>query len=481
MKMEQLKRLERKTGSNLEVRRYHLSDMISESYKSLYDSEEGTNLRRIVESHLDDVRNNPTDLDRLSRQLSIIKELCKLTESGDLKDEDLVDKENYDEVPPKKERVIVKREDENCHEKDLNEADDAELTDEELEELTKHLETIRKERKTAPPKTEMTEEASPRKGIKAKTHETKEVDETCHEEDLDEDTVEEPAYAVIKPDGTYAGVFCTSYEEARELAAQEEGRRIFKLTPEGVEECNDPELPASKTYESLNLSEFGKKSSSKAFMKTFKKMQDKLKEGTALTRQESIALYKAANSAMTHLSVELEHNPEFLDTFKESTSLLSEDVDRLLSSLKEGKAPSKKNMKSLAKFTESLLNEAEEDEESPIEDEEDEFVGDEEGDISSEESEEFDQEYADARVELHKELADEHADSEDPAVQEKIAQDADEVVNLPGITDEQVEEIQGTNTEEEVEETPEGDSNDITDDELEELKKHLKEMRAARK
>ena len=38
-----------------------------------------------------------------------------------------------------------------------------------------------------------------------------------------------PRYAVIKPDGKFAGSFCTSYEEARELANQEDGRIIYKL------------------------------------------------------------------------------------------------------------------------------------------------------------------------------------------------------------------------------------------------------------
>jgi hypothetical protein len=36
-------------------------------------------------------------------------------------------------------------------------------------------------------------------------------------------------YAVINPDGTFAGVPCESYEEARELAAAKEGRVIFHL------------------------------------------------------------------------------------------------------------------------------------------------------------------------------------------------------------------------------------------------------------
>lgn len=37
-------------------------------------------------------------------------------------------------------------------------------------------------------------------------------------------------YAVIKPNGEYAGVPCESIDEARELAAQEEGRVVFKLS-----------------------------------------------------------------------------------------------------------------------------------------------------------------------------------------------------------------------------------------------------------
>lgn len=38
------------------------------------------------------------------------------------------------------------------------------------------------------------------------------------------------SYAVIKPDGTYAGVPCENIDEAKELAAQEEGRVIYKLS-----------------------------------------------------------------------------------------------------------------------------------------------------------------------------------------------------------------------------------------------------------
>lgn len=36
-------------------------------------------------------------------------------------------------------------------------------------------------------------------------------------------------YAVVNPDGTFAGVPCESWEEARELANAREGRKIFEM------------------------------------------------------------------------------------------------------------------------------------------------------------------------------------------------------------------------------------------------------------
>lgn len=38
-----------------------------------------------------------------------------------------------------------------------------------------------------------------------------------------------PRYCIINPDGTYAGVFCITYEEALMMAAEREGRVIYEL------------------------------------------------------------------------------------------------------------------------------------------------------------------------------------------------------------------------------------------------------------
>lgn len=52
-------------------------------------------------------------------------------------------------------------------------------------------------------------------------------------------------YAVIKPNGEYAGVPCESVDEARDMAAQEEGRVVFKLSKvlfgESYDEDGNPE------------------------------------------------------------------------------------------------------------------------------------------------------------------------------------------------------------------------------------------------
>ena len=487
MKIKQkslLENLNSKVIPNVKVRRYNLSDMISESYKALYDCN-GDNLHKIVESHLSDVRSNPTDIDRLSRQLCTIKELIRMTESEEIKDEDLdsvvkskiegeikesKDDEDVEEI--KDEDVI----DESVHDEDVEETDDEdlleddELTDAEIDALTQYLGEMRKAKK-------MKESSCDSDAGTTKKSKVEESDNTV-------DTVKKE-YAA----GYQKGKHCWVVSAKGMIVIYDDKGNIVDQFPskEAAIDVGYNLLEESKSYKGLKS--FKKQSESKAFYKTFKRLDSKLHEGTALTRQESISLYKAANSAMTHLSVELEHNPEFLDTFKESVSLLSVDVNKLLNSLKEGKAPSKATMKSLAKFSEALLYEDEEEEElPPIEDEEEEVVDIED----TTESEEFDQEYADARVELHKELEDEHADSEDPEVQEKLEQDAEDVTSLPGITDDQIAEItgedgtaesdEGDNSDEEVDSVEESCSDcDITDDELEELKKHLTEMRRAAK
>ena len=456
-----LEKISRKIRKEIPVRRYALSDMISEGYRILYDSEEGTNLHKLSESYLNDLKNHPKETERLSKDLSILKEVSRMVESGQLKDTDLVDKKNYDTVAPKKERVIVKSE---------------------IDEASEVTSRVPKKRVLRTSECSESGTGIPRKGAKIKSQKESVFDpknnsiyKTKINEAEDEDEIE------------------LTDEELDELAKHLE--TIRKNKTKGVKESKKPN--ESKSYG--DLSNFKKQSESKAFFKTLKKMHESLKEGKALTRQESIDLYKASNSALTQLSIELEHNPEFLSTFNECTSILSEDVSDVLSALKEGKAPSKKTMKSISKFTEALLKESEESlskaikeseeedevetpEDNPEIDTDDDFISDDEGDIMSEEAEEFYQEYADARKEILDDLKDKYEDSEDPQVQEMIAKETEEVAEITGEDEEEpeLEDPEGEGESEEGE-TPVESDDDITDDELAELKKHLEEMRKAKK
>lgn len=588
-----------KVEKNLVSRRYSLPEIISEGYKVLYQCEDDTNLKKLAESYIEDVKSDPSDVDTLSEGLSVLKSLLEMSKSGELKDEDLVLTEGAVEKPlPEGARKLRRRE--GCSAKtecdiskttecdtpkkeEIDEAEEVDLTDEEVEELAKHLDQIRREGKlkhTNKAPVEESKESCPHCGkspcvcegkkedleegsfnytnpetkalkkaiqglivdnpeerkeivlailadvedsisegisledngslVDEKKHDTVEPKEPVNEGLNEEDDIVPPVenaparVSVVLKDilDTWhlLDKYNVGYKEYREgegvIIPAEEYKKLLDtvvnkdyvrgLVVQNMQESK--KVDESKSWSDISLKDFNQKSSGKAFYKTFKKMKEALDEGRVLTRQESINLYKAANSAMTQLSVELEHNPEFLTTFNESTALLSKDVDSLLESMKKGKSPRKSTMKSLAKFTEALLLEYDEEDEDDFEIEDE--VGTEvdgtiaeEGDFASEAEEEFDEEYADARVELHKELEAEHAGDEDPGVQEKLAQDAEEVVNLPGITDEQVAEIEGTSEEMPPEEeiTPEEDSQEVTDDELAELKRHLKEMRANKK
>lgn len=46
-------------------------------------------------------------------------------------------------------------------------------------------------------------------------------------------------FCVINANGTYAGMPCVTYEEARELAAQQEGRKIFEIWVEDDDNDED--------------------------------------------------------------------------------------------------------------------------------------------------------------------------------------------------------------------------------------------------
>lgn len=101
------------------------------------------------------------------------------------------------------------------------------------------------------------------------------------------------------------------------------------------------------------LSNFRSSAKSKIFLKEFEKLRKPMTTGK-LTLQESINLYKAVNSCMTHLTVELEKNPNFRKTYTECTAKLATDNAKLLEAIQKGVSPDKALLKNYLSFNKLL-------------------------------------------------------------------------------------------------------------------------------
>lgn len=63
-------------------------------------------------------------------------------------------------------------------------------------------------------------------------------------------------WAVIKADGTFAGVPCTSWEEARELSAQHEGSAIFYMDLDCDQVWGEEDGPGILEEDALRVDSF---------------------------------------------------------------------------------------------------------------------------------------------------------------------------------------------------------------------------------
>ena len=271
-----------------------------------------------------------------------------------------------------------------------------------------------------------------------------------------------------------------------------------------IKDCDNPRKIKESSWSDHRykmipaLKNFRESSNNKAFYKTLSRMGESLHKGTNLSVKESITLYKAVNSAMTHLAVELEHNPGFIYTFNECVSLLSRDTANLLSYIKEGKSPSRGLLRSIGNFASILMNEEEDyDADLDIEldvPEEEETA--EEGGIPADsvvvtpEGEEIP--FEDIEIKDLDVGVDDIKDFVNSEVEDAGLSDEAEQTDLSSVSEEEAEELanylvalrkgdDGSEPEEEEspEETPEED--EISDEEFESLKVKLGEMRRIRK
>ena len=189
---------------------------------------------------------------------------------------------------------------------------------------------------------------------------------------------------------------------------------------------------------------FSENSKGKVFLKNLKKST--LNESsTVFNLDESVSLYKASNSMMTQLAIELEHNHAFMETFSVLSKVLGTTLTSLCESIRSSEPIPTKVRESLSRFSKALTEDDEIDD--FIEWVDDEYPSDEEpsddGEVSTED------------------VIDTVVDQIDTVPDEEVSDVVSDVV------DQLVADAP-------VDETPlEDQVSDLTDEEAEDLKKYL--------
>lgn len=148
-----------------------------------------------------------------------------------------------------------------------------------------------------------------------------------------------------------------------EAVLNEEQIIVNKLKPRKVRKDREKSMAMKKAWKrnrqkmATALSKFRKSARGKAFYRALGKFNSKMAARESLSVTESIALFKAGNSALTHLAVELEHNPEFQETFNEAAQMLSADLQDLLESIVAGESPDESLVESFMEFHDILSEE----------------------------------------------------------------------------------------------------------------------------
>lgn len=438
--MKTIEKLAERNNVKVHGRRYTLSKLISESYKTLYNCEVNSPMYKLTESLIESIQENPSDIDNHSKDLETLKAIQEMGDEADFdmeepkEEEELPTPEDLDEEAEEEEivspEVPVEEEEEIEVAPEVPAEDDPSISPEELDELRKHLKEMRRAR--------MVKESKTSKRVKESSW-------------------------------------------SNELSTM-----------------------------SAALKSFRESSNKKAFYKSLSKLEPRLQKDSApLSIQESIALYKSTNSAMTHLAVELEHNPGFIYTFRECSAILVRDNESLLECISSRKSPSKKLVESFRNFASILLeSESIEDEEDTLMEENDgvnlEKEDDEnliEGDGVNLEKEDDENLIENDGVNLEKEDDEDLLEGDGVNLEKEDDEDLLEGdgVNLEKEDDENLieneectddEECPPENIEEseDEEELPTPDDEDdrfleedeITDEEAEELKRYLKEIRKCR-
>ena len=234
--------------------------------------------------------------------------------------------------------------------------------------------------------------------------------------------------------------------EAKEPEEHETETREEKTKTALATSITNPVKESKKLHVSKSqLKKFSENSKGKVFLKNLKKSM--LNENsTVFNLDESVSLYKASNSMMTQLAIELEHNHAFMETFSVLSKVLGTTLTSLCESIRSSKPIPSKVRESLSRFSKALTEDDEIDD--FIDWVEDEYTSDEEE--PSEDGEVSTEDVVDTVVDQIDTVPDEEVSDVVSDVVDQLVADAP------------------------VDETPlEDQVSDLTDEEAEDLKKYL--------
>lgn len=183
---------------------------------------------------------------------------------------------------------------------------------------------------------------------------------------------------------------------------------------------------------------FAENSRNKSFYRALSKVSSLNESTKRFDLTETLNTYKAANSAMTQMAIEYEHNPSFKETFTVLTSVLGKATRSILESIYAGAPITDKAGEIVSRFSKVICEDEQEDVEDFIDWVSDEYQDNEEG-TTEESSEDVEVEIPDdLTVDQAKDVIDdvidtalpdgapEDPDGEESPVEEEVAELSDE-------------------------------------------------------
>lgn len=229
----------------------------------------------------------------------------------------------------------------------------------------------------------------------------------------------------------------TEDEELDDPRLETDDATVDPMTAVNPVPDEDPEHDAPKA-DPDEVVKFAENSRNKSFYRALSKVSSLNESTKRFDLTETLNTYKAANSAMTQMAIEYEHNPSFKETFTVLTSVLGKATKSILESIYTGSPITEKAGEIVSRFSKVICEDEQEDVDDFIDWVSDEYQDDEEG-TTEESSEEVEVEIPDdLTVDQAKDVIDDVIDTalpdgapvdpegEESPVEEEVAELSDE-------------------------------------------------------